>query len=196
MTQNLNFLRKQLSQDNGNTNLSNDPRLLQQILIDLGALNGTFLVKVNVNVFAESTRVVISDCFGIAECCQQTTVWRNGRILQYKISKRKSVKAKKGRSMWFLIVLLKIVISTNKSRGKTRFHFCGFNYCLFAVLLFPAKLLKNCSVWQSYPKANLQPKPNWVSASGNIMVLDISDVKTYIAKLFTVNQKLMEYEIY
>ena len=73
MTQNLNFLQKQLNHDNGNTNLSNDPRLLQQVLINLGTLNGTFLVKVNVNVFAETTRVVVSDCFGIAECCQQPT---------------------------------------------------------------------------------------------------------------------------
>ena len=52
-------------------NLSNNSWLLQQILLYLGALDGTFLIKMNVNVFAKSTRVVIPDCLGITKCYKQ-----------------------------------------------------------------------------------------------------------------------------
>lgn len=53
------------------TDLGNDSRLLQQVLLDHGALYGAFLVKVDVNVLAETTGVVVPDSLGITKSCKQ-----------------------------------------------------------------------------------------------------------------------------
>lgn len=47
-----------------------DSRFLQQVLLYFGALDGTTLVKVDVNVFAEAAGVVITDGLGIPKCCR------------------------------------------------------------------------------------------------------------------------------
>lgn len=49
------------------TSLADDACLLQQVLIDLGALYCTLLVEMNVDVLAETARVVVSDGLRVPE---------------------------------------------------------------------------------------------------------------------------------
>lgn len=52
--------------------LRHDTRLLQKILLDVGAFDGAAFVKADVDVFAEAGRVVIAHSFGVAERCEFT----------------------------------------------------------------------------------------------------------------------------
>lgn len=45
--------------------LATDPGLLQQVLLDLGALDGTPLVEVDIDVLPKAARVVVADGLGI-----------------------------------------------------------------------------------------------------------------------------------
>ncbi len=47
--------------------LSTDSGFLQQVLLYLGSLYGSSLVEMDVNVFPKTGRVVIADCFSVAE---------------------------------------------------------------------------------------------------------------------------------
>lgn len=47
--------------------LATDPGLLQQVLLDLGALDGTPLVEVDINVLPKAAGVVVADGLGIAK---------------------------------------------------------------------------------------------------------------------------------
>lgn len=47
--------------------LSTDSGLLQQVLLDLGSLDGSSLVEMDVDVFPETRRVVVADCFSVAK---------------------------------------------------------------------------------------------------------------------------------
>ena len=49
--------------------LSADSGLLQQVLLHLGPFDGSSLVEVDVDVFAETAGVVVPDGFGVAERC-------------------------------------------------------------------------------------------------------------------------------
>ena len=49
------------------THLVNDARLLQQVLFDLGTYYWSTCIKMNVNVFAKSARIVIPNCLGISK---------------------------------------------------------------------------------------------------------------------------------
>ncbi len=53
--------------------LRHDARLLQQILFDVGALDGAVLVEADVDVLAEARRVVVAHRLGVAECCVKKT---------------------------------------------------------------------------------------------------------------------------
>lgn len=53
--------------------LADDARLLKEVLVDFGALYRALLIKVNINVLAEPTRVVVANRFCIAERCKDRT---------------------------------------------------------------------------------------------------------------------------
>ena len=53
--------------------LVTEPGLLQQVLLNLGAFYRAGLVEVNIDVFPESARVVISHGLGISERCETNT---------------------------------------------------------------------------------------------------------------------------
>lgn len=44
--------------------------LLQQVLLDPGALDGAALVEVDVDVFPEAAGVVVPNSFGVAKGCE------------------------------------------------------------------------------------------------------------------------------
>lgn len=50
--------------------LLNNARLFQQVIGDDSANRIGFIIKLDVHVFAEATRVVVSVRFGIAECLE------------------------------------------------------------------------------------------------------------------------------
>lgn len=49
------------------THLVDNSGLLQEILLNLGSLNGSLMIKVDVDVLPKSTGIVISDGFGISK---------------------------------------------------------------------------------------------------------------------------------
>ena len=51
------------------THLVNNPRFLQEVLLDHGTLDDTIGCKVDVNVLAKTTRVVITFCLCITKGC-------------------------------------------------------------------------------------------------------------------------------
>jgi len=50
------------------THLVNNAGFLKQILLNLGTFYWSAGVKVNIDIFAESARVVIPNCFRISKC--------------------------------------------------------------------------------------------------------------------------------
>mmetsp|Transcript_20920 Transcript_20920/g.50792 ORF Transcript_20920/g.50792 Transcript_20920/m.50792 type:complete len:315 (+) Transcript_20920:1479-2423(+) len=70
--------------------LPDDARLLQEVRVDLGAAQGVLLVKVDVDVLAESRRVVISQRLGVAKRLEDWValqhpslrVGRHGRVVR------------------------------------------------------------------------------------------------------------------
>lgn len=53
--------------------LSNNSRLFQQILFDVGSFDDAILVEANVDVLAETRRVVITHRLSVAEGWKRTT---------------------------------------------------------------------------------------------------------------------------
>ena len=51
------------------THLRDNSGFLKEVLFDLGTFYTPSLIKVDINVLAESARVVIPDCFCISKCC-------------------------------------------------------------------------------------------------------------------------------
>lgn len=62
--------------------LGHDSRLLQEVLLDLGAFYHALIVEVDVDVFAETGRVVVSHGFRVAEGCDKTYFDKAGRFVR------------------------------------------------------------------------------------------------------------------
>lgn len=57
--------------------LSHDSGLLQQVLLDFRPFDHTVVAEVDVDVLAETGRVVVSDRFGISEGCRNTSPYED-----------------------------------------------------------------------------------------------------------------------